>query len=336
MRRGREKMANKLKLAIARGATCSGCDVEIVDINEKLLDVIAIADIVYAAVIMDTKLKDVEGWDDDSIDITFHHGAIRDSENEHIARLFRKKSKILISFGSCSCYGGIPGLANVTNKDAIFSEAFKETPSTVNPDFTVPLPEWRDEAGHELTLPRFYDEVFALDDVVPVDYYLPGCPPLVSQINQAIDAIAGGQLPPKGAVLASEKTLCDECPREKPEKINIERIYRPHEVEIDPEKCFLEQGIICLGPATRAGCEAKCVQANMPCRGCLGATAAAIDQGGSMLSAITSIFGITNKETQLSEDDIEKLVEQIRDPLGTFYRFSMPKSLLRKVREERK
>jgi len=332
----RVKMADKLKLAIARGATCSGCDVEIVDINEKILDVIKIADIVYAAVIMDTKLKEVEKWDDGYIDITFHHGAIRDSENEHIAKLFRKKSKILISFGSCSCYGGIPGLANVTNKDEIFKESYMDTPSTVNPDFVVPLPEWKDETGHKLTLPRFYDEVFSLDDIVTVDYYLPGCPPLVTQINQALDAIISGKLPPKGSVLASEKALCDECPREKPKKINIERIYRPHEIELNPDKCLLEQGIICLGPATRAGCDAKCIRANMPCRGCLGATAAAIDQGGSILSAITSILAISDKETQLSEEDIEKLVGQIKDPLGTFYRFSMPKSLLRKVEKEKK
>jgi len=329
-------MSDKLKLAIARGATCSGCDVEIVDINEKLLEILEIVDIVYAAVIMDTKLKDVEKWDDGYIDITLHHGAIRDSENEHIAKLFRAKSKTLISFGSCSCYGGVPGLANVTDKEGIFREAFSHTASTDNPDYTVPLPEWTDENGHRLTLPKFYDEVMSLDDIVPVDYYLPGCPPLVTQINQALDAIVTGNLPPKGAVLASEKTLCDECKRTKPEKITIKKIYRPHEIELDPEKCFLEQGIICLGPATRAGCDAKCIEANMPCRGCLGPTAAAIDQGGSMLSAITSILAISDKETELSEEDIEKLVAQIKDPLGTFYRFSMPKSLLRRTVKERK
>jgi F420-non-reducing hydrogenase small subunit len=329
-------MPEKLKLAISRGATCSGCDVEVVDINERLLEVTQIADIVFAAVIMDTKLKDVEGWEDGAIDITLHHGAIRDSENEHEARLFRKKSKILISFGSCSAYGGIPGLANVTNKDGIFDEVYGDNISTSNPENTMPLPEWTDKRGHKVTLPRFYDEVLSLDDIVPVDYYLPGCPPLVTQINQALDAIISGNLPPKGSVLASAKTLCDECKRTKPEKINIKRIYRPYEIEIDPNKCMLEQGIICLGPATRAGCEAKCIEANMPCRGCLGATSAASDQGGSMLSAITSILAISDKDSILSEEDIEKLVSQVKDPLGTFYRFSMPKSLLKRTVKDKK
>ena len=150
-------MSGKLKLAIARGATCSGCDVEIVDINERILEVMEKADIVYAAVIMDTKLSDVEGWEDGAIDITFHHGAIRDSENEHIARLFRKKSKVLISFGSCSCYGGIPGLANVADRDALFSIAYRDTASTDNPAFFTPQPEWTDPQGH--VLPQLGGEI---------------------------------------------------------------------------------------------------------------------------------------------------------------------------------
>jgi F420-non-reducing hydrogenase small subunit len=329
-------MAEKLKIAIARGATCSGCDVEIVDINERILEVLEIAEIVYAAVLMDTKLEEVEKWPDGYIDLTFHHGAIRDSENKHIAELFRKKSKTLISFGSCSCSGGIPGLANVANKEEIFKTAYMDTPTTVNPEKTVPQPEWTDEQGHTVTLPRFFDQVFSLDDFVDVDYYLPGCPPLVTQINQALDVIVSGKLPPKGSVLASEKTLCDECPRERSETINITKIYRPHEIMLDPDKCFLEQGIICLGPATRAGCEAKCVQANMPCRGCLGPTASAIEQGASMLSALASVLNITDKETEISEEEIEKLVSQIKDPLGTFNRFSLAKSLLRRTVKDKK
>jgi F420-non-reducing hydrogenase small subunit len=329
-------MAEKMKLAIVRGATCSGCDVEIVDINERLVEVLEIAEIVYAPVIMDTKHSEFEAMADGSIDIAFYHGAVRDSENEHMAKLARKKSKTLIAFGSCAVSGGVPGLANVTNKEEIFKVCFQENISTVNPDSVVPLPEWKDEKGHILTLPRFYDDVFSLDDVVEVDYYLPGCPPLVTQINQALDVIVSGELPPKGAVLASEKTLCDECKRKRPENIRIKKIYRPHEIEPDPEKCFLEQGIICLGPATRAGCGAKCIEANMPCRGCLGPTAAAIDQGGSILSAVASILDITDKESLMSEEDIYRLVSQIKDPLGTFYRFSMPKSLLRRTKKEGK
>ena len=98
---------------------------------------------------------------------------------------------------------------------------------------------------------------------------------------------------------------------------------------------MLEQGVICLGPATRAGCGAKCIDANQPCRGCMGPTASVMDQGGSMLSALASIFRTADNETQLSEDEILKLMTQIKDPLGTFYAFTMPVSIIkRKVQEK--
>jgi F420-non-reducing hydrogenase small subunit len=100
---------------------------------------------------------------------------------------------------------------------------------------------------------------------------------------------------------------------------------------------MLEQGVICVGPATRAGCGAKCLKANQPCRGCMGPTKVVMDQGGSMLSALASIFRVSDKESQLSEDDIMKLMSQVRDPLGTFYAFTMPKSIIkRKVKERKK
>ena len=130
----------------------------------------------------------------------------------------------------------------------------------------------------------------ALDDVVDVDYFVPACPPTPDMNMQILGVVKafvteGKPLPPKGTVIASEKTLCDECKRERAEKVAVDRLYRVHEKEFDPEKCFLEQGILCLGPATRAGCGAVCTETNMPCRGCMGPTAAVTEQGASMLSA---------------------------------------------------
>ena len=69
----------------------------------------------------------------------------------------------------------------------------------------------------------------------------------------------------------------------------------------------------------------------------MGPTAAVQDQGGSMLSALASVFKTSDKETQLSEDQIMELMTQIKDPLGTFYAFTMPKSIIkRKVKERKK
>lgn len=333
-------MADKITLALKRGASCVGCDIAIVNLSENLLDLVAIADIVFAPTIVDTKYSDLEAMPDGSITIGLYHGAVRNSENEHLAKILRKKSQILIAYGSCACFGGIPGLANVSNREKIFHTVYSDTASTHNPDSVVPQVSFKDPKGHILTLPEFYDQVYALDDVCDADYLIPACPPTFDMnmklLNTVADFVAGkAPLPAKGTILASEKTLCDECEREKPKKISVEKILRVHEVELDPEKCFLEQGAICLGPATRAGCGAPCIAANMPCRGCMGPTNAVIDQGGSMLSAIASILNITDRETEIGEEEIEKLVSQLKDPLGTFYRFTMPKSLLARVVQDK-
>jgi len=320
----------KLKLAICRGATCSGCDIAVLDIHERILTVLEHADIVYAPTIMDAKHKDLEAMADGEIDVCLFHGAVRDSENEHLAKLMRKKAKILVAYGACACFGGIFGLANVTNKDEIFEEVYKNTASTDNKDFVTPQPEYKDKEGHELTLPELYDDVFALDDKVDVDYFLPLCPPVPDQTMTAINAIVSGKLPPKGATIASDKTLCSECDRKKEDTRKIDKIYRPHEVELDQEKCFLDQGVLCMGPATRAGCATICITGNVPCRGCNGPTKEAFDQGGNMLNLVATIFGVEQED--LTEEEVKKLFKQIKDPLGTFYRFTLPKSMLRRVR----
>jgi F420-non-reducing hydrogenase small subunit len=247
----------------------------------------------------------------------------------------------MIAFGSCACVGGTPGLANVTNREEVFETVYKDTVSTDNPDFVTPQPTSKVPEG-ELELPRFYDSVKTLDEVVDVDYFMPGCPPTVNLIAMAVDAVAkhvteGADLPPKGTVIASDKTLCDECDRERVEKDRrIDKIYQAYEIKADPKKCLLDQGIICIGPATRAGCGAMCPNANMPCRGCMGPTKAVMDHGGSMLSALSSLLNITDSESKLSEEQIIELMMQVKDPLGTFYAFTLPKSLLKRTVTEKK
>ncbi len=322
----------KLKLAIGLGATCSGCDIALLDINEKILNLVAVADIVFWPTGIDAKQKDLENMRDGSIDVGIYHGTVRNSENEEIAKLLREKSNILIAFGSCACYGGIPGLANISTKEGIFEVVYKKTKSTENPEFVTPQTSLSFD-GRTLTLPELYDTARSLDQTVEVDYYLPGCPPPVQLIELAISAIVGGELPSKGSVIASDKSLCDECPMEREDK-KISMVYRPYEIVPDPKKCLLEQGIICLGPATRGGCEAKCIKVNMPCEGCLGPLPNSKDQGSSMLSAIASILGVEEEE-KISEEKLKELTEKILDPLGTFYRFTLPVAPLnRKVEDD--
>lgn len=319
----------KLKFAFYWAASCGGCEIAVLDIDEKILDVVAIADILFWPVALDTKYKDVEEMNDASIDVCFFNGAIRTEEQEHIAKLLRKKSKTLIAFGACAVNGGIPGLANIADCKEVFNVAYLNNPSTNNPKKTIPKSSVKVKEG-VLTLPRFYDTVKSLDQVVDVDYYLPGCPPPPDLILEAVNAIAENKLPPKGTIFGPLKSVCDECRFEKSEK-KIKKIKRVIDVDKIEDKCLLEQGIICLGPATRGGCNARCLEADMPCTGCGGPTPNSREQGAKMISALASILGLENEE-KMSDEEIQKLIDQILDPVGTFYKYCLPTSIInRKV-----
>jgi len=315
----------KIKLAVYWAASCGGCCVSVLDVHEKLFDVVAAADLVFWPIALDTKYKDVEAMEDGFIDVTLFNGAVRNSENEHMAKLLRQKSKVLVAYGSCSHMGGIPGLANFTTKEALFERVYHTTESTVNPDKIVPQPEYKVDEG-VLELPVFYNDVRTLDQVVDVDYYLPGCPPQSERLLEVFMAIVtGAELPPPGSVVgALEKTQCDECKRKKTENKKIKRFYRPFEIEDDGETCFLEQGVICMGPATRGGCGVRCIEGNAPCRGCYGPPADVPDPGAKMMSAIGTMIDSDDPE------EILRIIDTIDDPAGTFYRFSLPGSLLRR------
>jgi F420-non-reducing hydrogenase small subunit len=317
---------SKLKIAFYWAASCGGCEIAVLDINEKILDVAQIADIVFWPVAMDIKYKDVEALDDNYIDVTFFNGSIRNSEQEHMAKVLRKKSKTLVAFGACAHEGSVPGLANFNNKEEIFDQVYVKDVSNINPQSTVPKTESKVKEG-TLKIPEFYDTVKTLGQTVDVDYYLPGCPPPTKLIAAAIDAIAAGKLPPKGSVLAPQKAVCDECPRKRDNK-KIDKIYRTYEKQPDPEKCLLEQGILCMGPATRSGCGAQCLNADMPCTGCGGKAPNVPEQGAAMISALASILGY-DKEKYTAEE-VDELISQIKDPAGTFYMYSLPASLLKR------
>jgi F420-non-reducing hydrogenase small subunit len=319
----------KPKVAFYWCSSCGGCEESIVDLAEDILKVVEAVDIVFWPVALDFKKKDVEAMPDKSIAVTFINGAIRLSEQEEMVKMLRQKSQLIVAHGSCSHLGGIPGLGNFWNKETIFRRAYMTTPSTDNPEKVVPL-EKSVVDGKELTLPRFYDTVYALDQVIDVDYYLPGCAPPRDLVLNAVSTILEGNLPPKGAVLSPNKSLCDDCKRNetKPDKLTIKEIKRPWEIILDPEKCFLAQGVICMGPATRSGCGERCIEANMPCRGCFGPTDQVYDQGAKFLSALASI--LDTKE----EKEADKIIQTIFDPAGTFYRFSLPKSILQRRRME--
>jgi F420-non-reducing hydrogenase small subunit len=316
-------MPEKPKIGLYWCASCGGCEESVVDLAEGILDVVAAVDIVFWPVAMDFKRSDIEAMPDGSIAATLINGAVRTSEQVEMVRLLRRKSAAIIAYGSCAHLGGIPGLANQFDREQILRYVYEEAPSVENESRVRPqlrYPVNGDAAG----LPEFHTNVRTLDQVIQVDYYLPGCPPTPKLLAAAVEALLTGALPAPGTVLAPDTALCEECPRKdsKPADLSLAALHRPHAVQLDAETCLLAQGVVCMGPATRGGCEAACIGGNMPCTGCFGPTSRVKDQGAKMLASLAA--NMAGEE----DHDIKAGFDGLPDPVGMFYRYGLPGSLL--------
>lgn len=318
---------DKPKFAMYWAASCGGCEIAVLNTHEKILDIDANFDVVFWPVAMDAKYKDVEALEDGSILLTLFNGGIRNDENENIARLLRRKSKLLVAFGSCACEGCIPGLANLSPVGEIVHTAFHtlttDNPTEIYPRTTFDVPEG------ELHLPKLAPVLRPLDQVVEVDYYMPGCPPESHQIAAVIDLViqvirGEAELPPKGAVIGvGNSTVCDECPRARNVKL-ITAFKRIQDIApVDPSLCILEQGVPCNGPATRSGCNARCPQAGAQCIGCYGPAEGVLDYGARLITAFASVIDANTPE------EIDRILDGIPDPTGQVYRFNLAGSLLK-------
>ena len=317
----------KPRFAMYWAASCGGCEIAVLNIHEKILDVDANFEVVFWPVAMDAKYKDVEAMEDGSILLTLFNGGIRNEENEHLAKLLRRKSKILVAFGSCACEGCIPGLANLSPVGDIVQTAFN-TLTTDNPNHIYPRTSYDVPEG-ELTIPKLSPILRSLDQVVDVDYYMPGCPPESHQIAAVIELVikvlkGEAELPPRGAVIgAGDSTVCDECPRARNVK-SIKEFKRIQDVApVDPDLCLLEQGIPCNGPATRSGCNARCPGVGAQCIGCYGPAEGVLDYGARLITAFASVIDATEP------GEIERILDGIPDPTGQVYRFNLAGSLMK-------
>ena len=314
----------KPKIAMYWCSSCGGCEEATVDIAEKILDLANLVDIVLWPVALDFKEEDVEKLPDGSITASLINGGVRLTENEHMVKLLRQKSKIVVAYGACSAWGGVPGLLNLYAEEELFSRVYDEVPTVQNPEKVRPQRITKID-DVELKLPEVLPRLLPIDRVVAVDYYVPGCPPTAEVTWKAIETLLSGNLPARGSVIgASGKALCDECPlnETKPDKVLVQDLKRPHQVIPDPEKCLLTQGLLCLGPATRGGCQALCVKARMPCTGCFGPLDRVTDYGAKAASFIASIVDFQD------EKSIEKVMDHLPDAVGTFYRYTLASSSL--------
>jgi len=280
----------------------------LLDTGEALLDILPLIEIVHSPVLMDHKYYPHGGNgtkpEIPEVDVALITGCIRNEENKFLAQEIRSKAKIVVANGSCASFGGVPALANMWTKEDLLDKVYKGVKST--------------EPGLPPTdqVPALLDRVYALDEVVKVDVYLPGCPTDPSLMVNALKALIENK-----PFALSEKAVCEDCPLKR-EKKAISTIRRPLLAPESPERCLLEQGFLCLGPATRTGCGGeekvpRCIAGGFPCRGCFGPLRMGGNQMVDMMSALSTI-GLD--------------VKQIPDRLATFNRFTGAKGRLRPMK----
>jgi len=323
-------MAEKIKIGFLLLGGCAGCEMAVVDLSEKLVDALEHLDVVFwAPTAADVKYTDLENMEDNAIDVAFVDGMIRLDEHIHMAKTMRAKAKTLIAFGVCASLGGTAGLGSLHTKDELFEKAFKNTPTTDNPDNVYPQPNSLVDGKYDLTLPAYEDKVRTLKQIVDVDYYIGGCPPHHSHVAAAISALVSGQLPPKGAWITNGKAVCDICdrnPAKKGEKTEnramVGRILRTTEGAPESGTCLLQQGYICFGPITQGDCGGSCLNVNIPCRGCGGPIPGNEDYGAQAMTTIGSIL----KDDRVTAE----LMSKYPNLAKFFYRYALPSGTLPK------
>jgi F420-non-reducing hydrogenase small subunit len=323
-------MAEKPKLAVYWAASCGGCEIAVANLHEQLLDLDAAFDFMFCPCLLDTKKNEIEALPDQAIAVTLFNGALRTEENIEMAHLLRRKSRLLVAFGSCARGGCIPALANFSTKEELLRTVYLDNPSVDNPEGIIPSGTTRFIQG-DMHLPALLPRVKHLAREVSVDYHIPGCPPESPQIWNVIETLLSGNLPSTGSAIGcGSLTVCDDCDRTKEEK-RITAFRRNYEFYPDLGACLLEQGLLCMGIATRNGCGAPCTKANMPCTGCYGAPEGVSDQGAKMVAALGSVMDIGDT-AGLSEGEIAARVDaflrSIPDYAGQFYKYTLASSIL--------
>lgn len=166
-------------------AGCAGCHMSFLDIDERIATVIDLVDL-RATPITDLKHPDKTG-----VDVGILEGGVNNSANEEVAKMMRSRSKILVALGDCAVFGGVPAMRNFFTLEESLRRAYVETEST---DGSGKIPN-----DPELAVPT---KVRALQDVVPVDVFVPGCPPEADTIFYVLAELAQGRIPElKGSTL---------------------------------------------------------------------------------------------------------------------------------------
>ncbi|PID77120.1 MAG: methyl viologen-reducing hydrogenase [Deltaproteobacteria bacterium] len=272
-------------------ASCSGCEIAILNLGEALVPIITEAlDIVHSPVLMDHKYFGQTG---EGLELTIPEatvgivtGGVNNTEHIEVLEEMRRKCKVLIALGSCATAGGIPALMNGL---ADGMQGYRDTQATSSTDEGADIPDTE--------VPKLLGRVYACSEKVKIDLELPGCPPNPALIAEVIMSLLENR-PPN----LPTKSVCDTCPTKREGKGDVGEVkryitnvdFKPGE-PISEMRCLLEQGYMCMGPVTAAGCAAgaergvpSCISARVPCRGCFGPVGGKGNQMLDMMNALAS------------------------------------------------
>jgi NAD-reducing hydrogenase small subunit len=171
---------SKIRLATDWLDVCSGCHMTILDIDARILELLEHVEITSSPI------TDLKHPPEDGVDVGILTGAVSNSHQIEVAEEMRERCGALIALGDCAVFGGICTMRNFFDKEEVLRRGYVETESTDNPEEIIPDSE---ELG-VLT-----DKVMAVDEMVPVDIYLPGCPPSADAFWYVVTELLAGRKP---------------------------------------------------------------------------------------------------------------------------------------------
>ena len=165
----------KIRLATVWLDGCSGCHMSLLDTDERLIALAQLVDVVWGPLV-DTKEFP------ENVDVTLVEGAISSEDDLHRIRLVRSRTKILISLGDCAVTGNVPAMRNKFGADAVLRRAYLENHTI---DAQIP----------RSVIPPLLPSVRPVHEMVPVDVFVPGCPPSADLIFSVLSELLQGRIP---------------------------------------------------------------------------------------------------------------------------------------------
>jgi NAD-reducing hydrogenase small subunit len=154
---------------------CSGCHMSILDMDERLIDIAAKADVVFGPYVDAREFPE-------NVDVTLVEGAVSSEEDLHKIRMIRSRTKILVALGDCAINGNVPAMRNPFGLDAVFARGYLEEPN-LQPQVPCEV------------VPKLLPVVRPIHEFVAVDVFIPGCPPAADTIFYALAELAEGRMP---------------------------------------------------------------------------------------------------------------------------------------------